>query len=264
MGNTCSTPTTIEASRNGESEPHCLENFDYTYLPHATGSLKDILCRHQVEHGVPPVEENGERKSCLQLVLRHFVDLSLGIAKEGVSAPDSCTVSVGVIKSKTVVALNPVREIRSSRARACEEDVIYCWFIPMATVSHRFCLLSRLAVEDLMSASTSTLLDRVTDGHMGYYASQRNELRLIPKVADICISSRTDALSVSRCGEGDEDQLLVLFTAQSPKAALGPLAGKMAVAFFRQRGGFRKNCTGRVGVRCRCLQCPRSPKSLGS
>ena len=240
MGNSSCTPTAaIEASQDGERELHCLEDFDYTYLPHATSSLKDFLS-HQVQHGVPSAEESREIKSCLQFVLRHFVDLSLGTRKEGVSAPDSCLVSVGVIKSKRVVALNPVRLFPSSRPRACEDDVIYCWFIPLETVSHRICLLSRLAIEDLMSTSTSTILERIADGHIGYYASQRNELRLIPKLADICVSSRTDELSLSMCGEGDEDQLLVLFSSECALAELRPLASRLAVAFLGSEVDFAR------------------------
>ena len=221
---------------------HNLESSDFVCLPDATESLLEYVRKGAEDR---PVEGEGKEggTKCLQFIVRHFIDISLGTGNEGASVPESCLVSVGVIKGNRVLALelDKGRDTPfTSRPRKCDRDVVFCWFISVATVQLRCCLLTRLTLGDLSTASSAKVVERISHGDLGYYVCRRSEERLIHRVADISFSFASDELSFCRRREVDEEPWLALFCAKSGILEMATYHGRFAVAFMCSQWDFEQ------------------------
>ena len=241
MGSSVSVPKIVRPEVAGMYAVHNLESSDFVCLPIPTESLLVYVQMSAVDDR--PAEGKEGQMNCLQRIVRHFIEESLGARKEGASSPESCLVSVGVIKGNRVLAVEPDKGIDvpfTSRLRNCDQDV-FCWFISVATVQIRCCLLTQLSLGDLSSASSATVVERINHGDLGYYVCRRREQRLIHKMADISFSFVSDEIYIrQRHREFDEAPLLALFSANSPMLALSPYNRRFAVAFMCSQWDFEQ------------------------
>ena len=233
---------------------HNLESLDYACLPKTTYSLREYVRRNSVKARFWTKGFKGERKSCLEVVVRHFVEESLRTGKVQTLASENCAVSVGMIKGTGAAVVESLLGKSIWRPRKFEKEFIFCFFIPIATVQFRFCLLSRLTLEELSSVSSETLVDRIDRGDIGYYVARVKEHRVLPKIADIQLSFSTATLEI--CEEEGGEALLALFPANSPFLALCPLRMFIAIAFLCCESDFEK--TGASAFPCisivKCLK----------
>ena len=234
MGSSHSNPEMVLREVADMYAVHRLESSEFKCLPEATERLLECFKTGLVQERA--VEGNEGQKNCLLRILRHFIDESLDIGKEGASVPESCHVSVGVIEGNRLLALEPGKFLDvpfTSRERKLEQGVVFCWFIPITTVQVRCCLLTRLTLDELASASPATIVERISHGDLGYYIFRKIEQRLIPKKADIDFLLGSDQITARReCREFEESPCLALFCAKSAMLALLPYRRRFHVAFI--------------------------------
>ena len=246
MGAGCSSQVADESSPAWGV--HNLESQDFVCLPKTTNSLREYVRKSSVKARFRTMEMKGAPKSCLQVVLRHFIAESLGTGKEQALAPETCAVSVGVIKGTGAAAVEYLLGRSDWRQRVFEKDLIFCFFLPIATVQFRFVLLSRLTLEDLSSASSAAVVDRISKGDMGYYVHRLKTHHLLRKIADIQFSLSPSKFEIFPCEEEGQEALLAVFPANSPLLALSPFRLFVAIAFlcreadFEQIGARAFNC----------------------
>ena len=207
-------------------EVHRLEQNDFSCSVARTRALRHGLLQHAMV-----TSDEKSNKPCLHFVLRHFVLESLGTVVENLEI-DKCSVSIGVITGCQFLAVQPLTGTTVTRKRGNPRYAVYCWFIPLATVQYRVCLLTLLGLEELQSMSSMEIVNAIKRGDLGYYSIPRFEFRRISNCIDASfLLSQNDA--VFQQPEIDkENHTVVLFSQVNPEFALSQLHVNWKIGFY--------------------------------
>ena len=218
------TPHSLEPEPETQ-DVHQLEKNDFTPSAEMTDALKDVLRYENAS------SDQKRDKSCLHLLLRHFVLESLGtlVKKKPI---DEFIVSVGVITGSRFLAMNRISDTAVSRKRVNSTSDVYCWFIPLASVQYRMCLLTLLSVEQLQSMSSVEVVRAIGRGDLGYYSFPGFECRRISNILDANVRLGRDDFILCRHGSDKENHTVVLFSQKSPEFALAQLQAHWKVGFY--------------------------------
>ena len=202
-----------------------LEKNDFTSAAEMTKDLQSVLQREMV------ASDKNRNKSSLHFLLKHFVRGSLGTltSKNDI---DEFVVSIGVITASPFFVLERTSETAVSRTRHDATSDVYCWFIPLASVQYRMCLLTVLSVEQLHSMSYKEVVKAIGQGNLGYYAFRRFEYRSIANLMDAQLQLGTNEFVLRRPESDKENHTVVLFSQKSPEFALAQLQVNWKVGFY--------------------------------